>query len=231
MNSDKVVVWYCLAGSDYDYNDGVNGYYIYNMGNVTYSGAGHRPYETTIGEAKLFVNTMIAAFRAAAVNPTMQFKDAAGEIRQSQFLPVEFNNGSNSAEDSAVGITRVYFSLNDPNLATNKKLSLQFYYKIGNATLTQEQSDALNKDGTIPSGFTSINATVYNVKTGEIVTSYSSGSLYYIELPSEVADAIAKNAANSSATLLGVIKTSIGTKSYYGNCTMTLQKLGYMSLR
>lgn len=41
MSSGKIVVWYCLAGGDYDKtkNDVVNNYYIYNQGNVTYSGA------------------------------------------------------------------------------------------------------------------------------------------------------------------------------------------------
>lgn len=38
-----IVVWYCLSGGNYNYseNDVVNNYYIYNKGNITYSGAGH----------------------------------------------------------------------------------------------------------------------------------------------------------------------------------------------
>jgi len=69
---NDIVVWYCISGvSDGQYkdtniynitpNDVVNNYYIYTMGNVTYSGAGHsRPSKDA--EIKLFVNTMIAAY-------------------------------------------------------------------------------------------------------------------------------------------------------------------------
>lgn len=235
MNSDDVVVWYCLAGDYYEggyKNDGVNAYYIYNKGNITYSGAGHSPYAVTGSEAKLFVNTMIAAFRAAVVNPTIEFKDAGGDTQQAQFLPVEFGQATASAESTALGSARAYFSLSDPNLASSKNVSVQFYYQVGNAALTVGQTTALKSSGTIPESFSgnSFSATVYSAKTGKAVTSYSSGGLYYITLPPNVIAAIAGD-GNPSATLLGVVQTTIGTKSYYGYTTMTLQKLGLMSLR
>ncbi|MEA4946129.1 MAG: DUF5057 domain-containing protein [Oscillospiraceae bacterium] len=209
MNSDDVVVWYCLAGDYYEggyKNDGVNAYYIYNKGNITYSGAGHSPYAVTGSEAKLFVNTMIAAFRAAVVNPTMEFKDAGGDTQQAQFLPVEFGQATASAESTALGSARAYFSLSDPNLASSKNVSVQFYYQVGNAALTVGQTTALKSSGTIPESFSgnSFSATVYSAKTGKAVTSYSSGGLYYITIPPNVIAAIAGD-GNSSATLLGVV--------------------------
>ena len=87
MNTDDIVTWYCMSsgGADdssyYDDspNDVVNAYYIYNKGNVTYSGVGHtssNSYYTGsnigtqyISEAKLFVNTMIAAYRSGVQAP------------------------------------------------------------------------------------------------------------------------------------------------------------------
>ena len=45
--------------------DGRNSYYIYNKRNITYSGLGHSKEMTDI-EVKLFVNTMISAYRSTA---------------------------------------------------------------------------------------------------------------------------------------------------------------------
>ena len=80
-----IVVWYCLSDI-YDSNvqstniysicpnDVVNNYYIYTMGNVTYSGAGHsRPDNGA--EMKLFVNTIIAAYNAGVSAPRISFRD------------------------------------------------------------------------------------------------------------------------------------------------------------
>ena len=82
------MVWYCLAGGDYDKtkNDVVNNYYIYNQGNVTYSGAGHTNPDAQSDEAKLFVNTMVAAYRAAAVAPEVEFTTSAGTAVDAQFF-------------------------------------------------------------------------------------------------------------------------------------------------
>ena len=94
---NDIVVWYCLsdmtdagkndARSDLDNNqyynmynltpnDVVNNYYIYNMGNVTYSGVGHsKPDDENIREKQLFVNTMVAAYAAGTRAPVMDVKD------------------------------------------------------------------------------------------------------------------------------------------------------------
>lgn len=51
-------------------NDAENNYYIYNKGNVTYSGVGHsKTADMSTFERKLFVNTMIAALRAGIEGP------------------------------------------------------------------------------------------------------------------------------------------------------------------
>ena len=63
-----MTVWYCLAdnGSSYGIGaspmDAVNNYYIYSKGNIFYSGVGHSSINGD-EEVKLFVNTMIAAYR------------------------------------------------------------------------------------------------------------------------------------------------------------------------
>ncbi|MBR4760264.1 MAG: DUF5057 domain-containing protein [Lachnospiraceae bacterium] len=77
------VVWYTLgtntSGSDpFGVNSGgvrpADAYYIYNKGNVTYTGAGHS--SVTAGseyEAQLFVNTLFAAYKSKFIRPRVGF--------------------------------------------------------------------------------------------------------------------------------------------------------------
>jgi hypothetical protein len=52
-------------------NDAANNYYIYSKGNIFYSGVGHSTVSGDM-EAKLFVNTMIAAYRASKEPPVIE---------------------------------------------------------------------------------------------------------------------------------------------------------------
>ncbi len=81
-----IVVWYCIEGTGGDDiykrspNDVRNNYYIYNKGNITYSGVGHESVMSkgSVAEIKLFVNTMIAAYRAGLQNPEVTFRESTG---------------------------------------------------------------------------------------------------------------------------------------------------------
>lgn len=101
MEDPEVTVWYCLAdnknavpcawnsaesnedgtGATYGVspNDAANNYYIYSKGNVFYSGVGH---STVTGdmEAKLFINTMIAAYRASYEPPMVEILNEEAEL-------------------------------------------------------------------------------------------------------------------------------------------------------
>ena len=80
-----LIVWYTLASRESmknnpasEYNlaprDVRNNYYIYTKGNITYSGVGHDKV-TGREEMKLYVNTLIAAYKAAMVPPSIEFKE------------------------------------------------------------------------------------------------------------------------------------------------------------
>lgn len=77
MEDEEIVCWYTLSddGSNSGWystssNDVANNYYIYNKGNVTYSGVGHsKTADMTTFEKKLFVNTIVAALRAGIAGP------------------------------------------------------------------------------------------------------------------------------------------------------------------
>jgi len=232
MNSDDTVVWFCLSGGTYssDYkNDGVNAYYIYNKGNVTYSGAGHSPKDTTEIEAKLFVNTMIAAYRSAAVDPTFDFKSSDDQPVTSQFVPMEYTEIGKSMAGTAVENTKIYFKISDTNLTADKTVGVQFYYQLGDGTLTEIKSDLV----------------IHRADTGAVVAAANvhSDTLYYFTL-SNSADSVPPDptsagsvlsifagSSESMLSLQGKVTTTIGTKDYIGISTMTLQKLGFMSLR
>lgn len=77
MEDEDIVCWYALSDSTSSGwyrtspNDVANNYYIYNKGNVTYTGVGHSTAKSmTEFEKKLFVNTIIAALRAGVEGPT-----------------------------------------------------------------------------------------------------------------------------------------------------------------
>ena len=110
MEDPEVTVWYCLSdnknavpcawadpdsngkgtGATYGTspNDVANNYYIYSKGNVFYSGVGH---STVTGEmeAKLFINTMIAAYRTTYEPPMVEILNEEAEL-----LKEESGNGS-----------------------------------------------------------------------------------------------------------------------------------------
>lgn len=119
---NDIVVWYCLSdlessakdkkySDDRSYNniynicpnDVVNNYYIYNMGNVTYSGAGHTEPEDA-AEKKLFINTMVAAYSAGVKAPGVDFKDESGNSVDSVFMMYDRENSIVLGSDDNVNV-------------------------------------------------------------------------------------------------------------------------------
>ncbi|MDD3347401.1 DUF5057 domain-containing protein [Oscillibacter sp.] len=235
MNSDDIVVWYCLSGSRFDYmeNDVINNYYIYNRGNVTYSGAGHRPDEVTRDEAKLFVNTMIAAYRAAAVNPTVQFTSSNASPMDSFFLSTEYTSSDANNYSGNILVNAghseeraVYFTINDPNLATGKKTAVELYCEDASG------SDVLIGDETVKASALS-DVQIYQVsnstETAVANAALRSGILYKIYLPDSLLTRFGNSPGASMKIYIRAV-TTIDQASYIGSNTLTLRKLGLLSL-
>lgn len=147
-----IVVWYCLSDI-YDSNvqstniysicpnDVVNNYYIYTMGNVTYSGAGHsRPDEGA--EMKLFVNTIIAAYNAGVSAPRISFRDDNGYDKESIYVISDPANNTilkaadqgNIRSTEAGDVVSVKFVAEDANiLSGNPQICVEFYRSAGTA--------------------------------------------------------------------------------------------------
>ena len=147
-----IVVWYCLSDI-YDSNvqstniysicpnDVVNNYYIYTMGNVTYSGAGHsRPDKGA--EMKLFVNTIIAAYNAGVSAPRISFRDDNGYDMESIYVISDPANNTilkaadqgNIRSTEAGDVVSVKFVAEDANiLSGNPQICVEFYRSAGTA--------------------------------------------------------------------------------------------------
>lgn len=149
---NDIVVWYCISGvADGKYkdtniynitpNDVVNNYYIYTMGNVTYSGAGHsKPSKES--EIKLFINTMIAAYNAGVTAPSVSFKDKSGSKIQSVYMLYDPVNHI-VLDDKNNGTISVNFQADDYNiLAGGQQLYVEFYKSCADDT-----SGAISVDG------------------------------------------------------------------------------------
>lgn len=149
---NDIVVWYCISGvADGNYkntniynitpNDVVNNYYIYTMGNVTYSGAGHST-PSKESEIKLFVNTMIAAYNAGVTAPSVRFKDKSGSKIQSVYMLYDSVNHI-VLDDKNNGTISVNFQADDYNiLAGGQQLCVEFYKSCADDT-----SGAISVDG------------------------------------------------------------------------------------
>ena len=162
MEDPEVTVWYCLAdgkdrgnGKSDTYgvspNDASNNYYIYSKDNIFYSGVGHSKVESDM-EAKLFINTMIGAYRVSYEPPIVEVLNPEAEITDTKNLSYTMtynqeydgdtteilsqkavdtaNEGVGSDADS--DMVKVWFSPVELN-AISTRLSFSIYYTDGNS--------------------------------------------------------------------------------------------------
>ena len=194
MEDPEVTVWYCLAddkkasawnatdsngrGTAATYgvspNDAANNYYIYSKGNVFYSGVGHSTITQDM-EAKLFINTMIAAYRASYQPPMIEVLNPDAELLDVNTMNYqmtandeyndEISSSSSSSESGKVQFEgqgtesneyiKVRFSPVELN-AISTTLTCAIYYEADGATHyvqriydaeTDEEIECTLKDG------------------------------------------------------------------------------------
>ena len=204
LESDDIVVWYALAGGGNNYysktyNDGRDNYYIYNKGNITYSGVGHK-VGLWDNEIKLFTNTMIAAYRTGDSTLSIEVTDWDASSTETTIgnktydyvtLPVDYikkstggaygeNIVNNGKGTSAKQYRRVKFKIYDKTVAANKKVSINFYTS-SSKTDTQGVSKLNYYAGSI-----------YRMSDGKVIMKdgklqsgqkLESGTEYYIYVP------------------------------------------------
>ena len=159
-----VVVWYALGDSSktdpnawgnnpYSETSGgsinpANGYYIYNDGNITYTGAGHKNLtDAKLDEVELFINTLIAAYETGISNPSVEFynsTDINDKPITSVVVPYDGNvtdpdKGSENKFDSSIlkakGSSEYMYKFVDPNTESSKGVTAadgtMVYYRVG----------------------------------------------------------------------------------------------------
>lgn len=140
MTGDDIVVWYTLDKrsnlGDSIYSavekDVRNNYFIFNKGNITYTGSGHRKVESQ-EEKRLFLNTLVAAYRAGMHAPRVLYKENEWETSatiNSQYLPYDpgINDGDGGFLDEALP---VHFYTTNVNLQKTNELLYAKYYIDG----------------------------------------------------------------------------------------------------
>lgn len=135
LDMTKAVGYYALANQDEkgrllystSPNDIQNNYYLYHCGTVWYSGIGAKKLTASNEEeAKLFANTLIAAYTTAAKSPTVEFVDVTTTSSGDSIAFVDADVFS-----SKVGRDkRVSFVAKDPN-TTKTGLRTTIYIKNG----------------------------------------------------------------------------------------------------
>ena len=154
---DDVVVWFTLYDEGNPYanivNDSTNNYYIYSKKNVTYSGIGTCQGEISDDECKLFVNTMVAAYRASAMatQPRITNPDRSEEDNKdclyvdydaSSFadkIPMTDSEGNEIKDENG----NVYYKSTNPiGEGIKSKLSADgSEFKLNNSTVWYKQVD------------------------------------------------------------------------------------------
>ncbi len=135
-----LVVWYCLGenkgGGDNIYsispNDVVNNYYIYNKGNVTYTGMGHSGRQSAepayVEEAKLFINTIIAAYTASVRSPEVTIINEKTQKKLNDIYNYHDAMNNIHFNDNMQDYQKVYFTVNDNNFVKgDRKIAVSFY--------------------------------------------------------------------------------------------------------
>ena len=82
--------------------DSRNNFYIYNKGNITYTGSGHGTSQQALtdDEVKLFVNTMISAYRPPEEGPTVEIVNASSASSKENLLYVDYDTERDSTSDN-----------------------------------------------------------------------------------------------------------------------------------
>lgn len=164
MDNPDLVVWYNLSDNSATEtgiyssreNDARNQYYIYNVGNITYTGMGHSGNGETLpdSEVKLFVNTMISAYRSTTGDPrivvTNPDKREVSSTESYLYAVIDPDNYTYD-DDATINVT---FKIEDTSWVKSRQETkvnaLQFVSdENGTTVLSASEHPALyKKDGT-----------------------------------------------------------------------------------
>lgn len=133
IDNDDVVVWYTLSHDEFYDSvpmDGRNNYYIFNKGNITYTGSGHDIVNED-GEKKLFVNTLVAAYRTGLHAPKVYYKEAeynTSATITSKYIPYDTAINGTEVVGYVGNTLDINFLVSNINLQNSNALLSAKYY-------------------------------------------------------------------------------------------------------
>jgi hypothetical protein len=113
--------------------DSRNNFYIYNKGNITYTGSGHGATNgvMTDDEVKLFVNTMIAAYRQPESEPTISLDNTDGtDSNGKELIYLDYDGYNYSHADGSVNPNSTKTSLDSRVEMVNGEEMVAIYFSI-----------------------------------------------------------------------------------------------------
>ena len=223
MNRDDLVVWYALDGDSYSYNDASDGYYIYTMGNITYSGVGHTDGNST-DEAKLFINTMIAAYRSHGIAPEVTVRDKNNIETDFVYFTSDVSGTSVSVSNNATDeMFAAYFSFIDANImgGTTGVSTAKFYYSTGSADVYKTAAMLPIAD--------SAQKSYSGTGTGRLVSSVVRSTLYHFYIPPEIVRLL--NTNESVRIYIEITTTFNNGENCVGYDSLELRKIGLLALK
>ncbi len=224
-STSDMIVWYCLADSNgssiYQENDVTNNYYVYTVGNVTYTGSGHTTdaFDTTVAaatddvkfEAKLFVNTMVAAYRANFKNTGVSFTNKTGtETNISDFFVVTDGDTilkTDSAKYSKDETRNIYFTASDSNMpdgAVSMYFSAEFKYNGSNQSVNIYEADTGKRveNGQLKNTYT------YYIKLDELLATIGTSDINVIKTNGLTLTVTPVYVFSDNSTSLGTAKSA-----------------------
>lgn len=148
---DDIVVWYTLSDSKDDTDsyyrayekDVRNNYFIYNKGNVTYTGSGDTWNEDNLVEMQLFVNTLVASYRTGVHAPRATFKESellSSATIDNMYIP--YDPAMEDTADDTDGsflenrLTVFFYTSNVDLQQSNQPIGARYYVLADNAEET-----------------------------------------------------------------------------------------------
>ena len=166
VSDPNMTVYYSLEGGSpgtyssmfaADPQDGINNYFLYQYGKVTYTGAGHSDI-TGLGrnnndERKLFINVIVNSARKSTAGPSLSLYDFDSKLDDLKNNVIEIaydaDSESGTGEDAAEYVTYVE-DYNDvlefsflPTLQSNAKIDdIKIFYDVKNSGNSKNVYDA-----------------------------------------------------------------------------------------
>ena len=187
-----------------------------------------------MAETKLFVNTLVTAYRAAYGKPTIDFVTADGLNPSSMMLvPAAFAEGSNGTDAIVTSDLNAYFMIQDTNLTANKSISVELYYESADGEKIESVDDTATVVQWIPPE--GKGNWVYNVDTNEWISpdDLTGSTLYRMTIPNEILDVFKDPDTRETKIYLKAtttIQKGSSNSSFSDSDDLTLKKLGLLRL-